>query len=285
MDIMAGSSLMVQHNKKNINSDLCFSLVGNRDSENLSHIDFICDSVVKYSEWIDGLNMFLDKNISSKSTAKYIQQLTDINLKLCLLELGSERIEIPVIPPEIPALPSDYQFFYEEGWCEAIDISDFDKNSSTIGQSQENLFNISTENEDLNDELNVSNRPKQDKNKKISPLTVNTKHSNYMKDNIRNSFITPFTPVMNIVQSVFDSNRYPNTSSVLSNTATPLNYQDIIETPLPPMLPPLLGSSSSVKSSKQSVNSGLDDNDVKESGENEMIDTDSIKNSSGPMNG
>jgi len=121
--------------------------------------------------------------------------------------------------------------------------------------------------------------------KKLTPLTVNTKHSNYMKDNIRNSFVTPFTPVMNIVQSVFDSNRYPNTSSVLSNTtSTPLNYQDIIETPLPPMPPPLLGSSSSLKSSKQSINSGLD-NDVKESGENEMIDTDSIKNSSGPMNG
>ncbi|ORX52908.1 hypothetical protein BCR36DRAFT_582317 [Piromyces finnis] len=286
MDIMAGSSLMVQHNKKNINSSLCFSLVGNRDSENSSHIDFICDSVVKYSEWIDGLNMFLDKNISSKSTAKYIQQLTDINLKLCLLELGSERVEIPVIPPEIPALPTDYQFFYEEGWCEAIDISDFEKNSTALGQSQDNLFSISNDNDDLNEStLNVSRRPKHEKNKLYNPLTVNTKHSNYMKDNIRNSFITPFTPVMNIVQSVFDSNRYPNTSSVLSNTTSPLNYQDIIETPLPPMPPPLLNRSSSIKSSKQSISLGLNNNDIKESGENEMIDTDSIKNSNGPING
>jgi len=291
MDIMAGASLMVQHNKKNINPNLCFSLVGNRDSENLSHIDFICDTVVKYSEWIDGLNMFLDKNISSKSTAKYIQQLTDINLKLCLLELGSERVDIPVIPPEIPALPTDYQFFYEEGWCEAIDISDFEKNSSSREQSQENLFNISNANDvsEINEiELNISDgKSKQDNKKKLSPLTVNTKHSTYAKDDTRNSYITPFTPVMNIVQSVFDSNRYPNTNSVITNSTTPLNYQDIIETPLPPMPPPLLMRSSSLKNSKQSLNTILNEKDeTKQSEEiNEMIDTDSMKNSNGPING
>jgi len=291
MDIMAGASLMVQHNKKNINPNLCFSLVGNRDSENISHIDFICDSVVKYSEWIDGLNMFLDKNISSKSTAKYIQQLTDINLKLCLLELGSERIDIPVIPPEIPSLPSDYQFFYEEGWCEAVDISDFEKNSSSREQSQENLFNLSNANDimEINDmELSISSKIKHDKNKILSPLTINTKRTSYMKDsNIRASYTTtPFTPALNVVQSVFDSNRYPNTSSVLlSNTTTPLNYQDIIETPLPPMPPPLLMRSSSIKSSKQSLNPEDKDDSKKTNEINEMVDSDSIKNSNGPING
>lgn len=285
MDILEGASLIVQHNKKNLNSNLCFSLVVNRDSENLSHIDFICDSVVKYSEWIDGLNMYLDKNISSKSTAKYIQQLTDINLKLCLLELGSERIDIPVIPPEIPALPTDYQFFYEEGWCEAIDISDFEKSLNQHEQSQENLFNISNADEpEINEiELNVENKPKSNKNK-FSPLTINTKRSIYSKDDMRNSsYITPITTTVNIFQSVFDSNRYPNTDSVLSNMATPLNYQEIIDKPLPPMLPPLLDNS--LKNSKQSVNSD-ENNESKSSDElNEMVKSNSIKNCSDPVNG
>ena len=288
MDIMAGASLMVQHNKKNINPDLCFSLVGNRDSENLSHIDFICDSIVKYSEWIDGLNMFLDKNISSKSTAKYIQQLTDINLKLCLLELGSERVEIPVIPPEIPAVPTDYQFFYEEGWCEAIDISDFEKNSTSREQSQENLFNISNANEisEIDEmELNIkAAKEKNERNSLLSPLAVNTKRTSYMKDSARNSCITPFTPIINIVQSVFDSSRYPTTNSVLTNTATPLNYQDIIESPLPPMPPPLLINSSSTKNSKQSLTTN-DKEEIKESNEINEMDSNSIKNSNGPING
>eukprot|EP00833_Pecoramyces_ruminatium_P013306 jgi/Orpsp1_1/1187338/evm.model.d7180000056963.1 len=285
MDILEGASLIVQHNKKNLNSNLCFSLVVNRDSENLSHIDFICDSVVKYSEWIDGLNMYLDKNISSKSTAKYIQQLTDINLKLCLLELGSERIDIPVIPPEIPALPTDYQFFYEEGWCEAIDISDFEKSLNQHEQSQENLFNISNADEpEINEiELNVENKPKSNKNK-FSPLTINTKRSIYSKDDMKNSsYITPITTTVNIFQSVFDSNRYPNTDSVLSNMATPLNYQEIIDKPLPPMLPPLLDNS--LKNSKQSVNSD-ENNESKSSDElNEMVKSNSIKNCSDPVNG
>jgi len=288
MDIMAGASLMVQHNKKNINPNLCFSLVGNRDSENLSHIDFICDSVVKYSEWIDGLNMFLDKNISSKSTAKYIQQLTDINLKLCLLELGSERVEIPVIPPEIPAVPSDYQFFYEEGWCEAIDISDFEKNSTSREQSQENLFNISNANEisEIDEmELNIkAAKEKNERNSLLSPLAISTKRASYMKDSARNSCITPFTPIINIVQSVFDSSRFPTTNSVLTNTATPLNYQDIIESPLPPMPPPLLMNSSSTKNSKQSLTSN-DKEEIKESNEINEMDSNSIKNSNGPING
>jgi engulfment/cell motility protein 1 len=265
MDIMEGSSLMVQHNKRNINSNLCFSLVGNRDSENLSHIDFICDSVVKYSEWIDGFNMFLDKNISSKSTAKYIQQLTDINLKLCLLELGSERIDIPVIPPEIPSLPTDYQFFYEEGWFEAIDISDFEKNLGDHEQSQENLFNLSnaTVEPEINEiELNVEKNSMNNRNK-FSPLTVNTKHSIYDKDDQRGSYITPLTTTANIFQSVFDSNRYQ----------PPLDCQDIIDKPLPPMPPPLLNRSSSLRNSEQSE-------EMKE-----MNDSNSIKNNSGPMNG
>lgn len=297
---MAGSSLMVQH-KRNYNPNLCFSLVGNRDSENISHIDFICDSVVKYSEWIDGLNMFLDKNISSKSTAKYIQQLTDINVKLCLLELGSERIEIPVIPPEISPLPTNYQFYYEEGWCEAIDMSEFEKNGISREQSNESIFSISNVNE-INEftEVETNNsstfktrlqkRFENDENRILSPLTVNTNRSNYVPlKNKNTTFTSPFTPVLNVVQSVFDSNRFPTTEAVV-NTTNPLTYQDILETPLPPIPPPLLVRSSSLRGSNKSNHSSAtsltDKEEKKQTSEiDEMLDSLAIKNSSGPVNG
>ena len=58
--------------------------------------------------------MLLDRSITEKNTADYIQQLTDIGLKLCLLDLTGERLDFLNQAPEIPELPSEGRFYYEE---------------------------------------------------------------------------------------------------------------------------------------------------------------------------
>lgn len=57
--------------------------------------------------------MLFDRNIATKDTAEYIQQLTDMEVKLCLLDLTGEKIDFLNASPEVPELPvGDMRFFY-----------------------------------------------------------------------------------------------------------------------------------------------------------------------------
>ena len=77
--------------------------------------DFIARDYTQYSEWTDGLNMLFDKNIGSKDTAEYIHILTEIGVKVKLLDLSGEKVEIPQnieVPSKLPIIETGGTGFY-----------------------------------------------------------------------------------------------------------------------------------------------------------------------------
>ncbi|KAI9141182.1 ELMO/CED-12 family-domain-containing protein [Paraphysoderma sedebokerense] len=115
-DILTGSSSPINHvnNKRSTVSDiptnLCFSLMSSPET---SVADFICTNSTQFSEWTDGFNMLFDRSISNKDTAEFITSLTDVQVRLSLLDVMAERWEIPNAMPEIPQFPSDVSFYYD----------------------------------------------------------------------------------------------------------------------------------------------------------------------------
>jgi len=92
--------------------DLSFSLTSGPDT---SLADFVASDPMQYSEWTDGFNMLFDKNIRSNDTAEYIHVLTEIGVKVKLLDLSGERVEIPQsvdVPSELPLVAGG--FFYDD---------------------------------------------------------------------------------------------------------------------------------------------------------------------------
>ncbi|EPQ28461.1 uncharacterized protein PFL1_03764 [Pseudozyma flocculosa PF-1] len=93
-------------------SSLVFSLLRAPD---VSLADLQALNQSQYSEWIDGLNMLRGEGgvVSTKETAEYIQILTEIGVKVKLLDLTGEGIDIPTsIPP--PQLPTTTEFFFAD---------------------------------------------------------------------------------------------------------------------------------------------------------------------------
>ncbi|CDH48520.1 related to engulfment and cell motility gene 1protein [Lichtheimia corymbifera JMRC:FSU:9682] len=79
--------------------------------------EFICTSSAQASEWKDGFSMLLDKGITSKDTAEYLHSLTEIGVKVKLLQIAGDRIEVPhgqLEPPPVPA-GLGTGFFYGNG--------------------------------------------------------------------------------------------------------------------------------------------------------------------------
>ncbi|KAI8874766.1 hypothetical protein K501DRAFT_204031, partial [Backusella circina FSU 941] len=77
-------------------------------------IEFHCSSATQASEWKDGFSMLLDKGFTSKETAEIFHALTEIGVKVKLLQIAGDRVEIPhgavEVPPVPPGLGSG--FFY-----------------------------------------------------------------------------------------------------------------------------------------------------------------------------
>jgi engulfment/cell motility protein 1 len=95
-----------------LSQDLTFSLMSGPDTV---LTEFIARDYTQYSEWIDGLNMLFDKNISSKDTAEYIRILTEIGVKVKLLDLSGEKVEIPQnveVPNKLPIIGTGGSGFY-----------------------------------------------------------------------------------------------------------------------------------------------------------------------------
>ncbi|CAO1631530.1 unnamed protein product [Parajaminaea phylloscopi] len=89
-----------------------FSLLLSSDS---SLADLVAMSPAQYSEWVDGLSMLQGEgaNVHTAQTADYIQTLSDIALKVKLLDLTGEKIDVPATVPA-PGLPSSLDFFFAE---------------------------------------------------------------------------------------------------------------------------------------------------------------------------
>ncbi|ORX62215.1 hypothetical protein DM01DRAFT_1331671 [Hesseltinella vesiculosa] len=74
--------------------------------------EFRCRSSEQHSEWKDGFSMLLDKGITSKETAAYLHSLTEIGVKVKLLQIAGDRVEVPHGNLEVPPLPSGQSRFY-----------------------------------------------------------------------------------------------------------------------------------------------------------------------------
>ncbi|KAI9183348.1 hypothetical protein H9P43_004265 [Blastocladiella emersonii ATCC 22665] len=91
-------------------STLCFSLMGGPDN-GLLHL--ICTSATQFSEWTDGLNLLLSRGIVNKDTTEFIQSLTDITVRLRLLDVKANGLELRD-QIDVPPLPPNVNFFYED---------------------------------------------------------------------------------------------------------------------------------------------------------------------------
>ncbi|KAJ7760596.1 ELMO/CED-12 family-domain-containing protein [Mycena metata] len=93
-------------------SPLSFSLLSAHEG---SLADQIAPDQSRWADWTDGLNMLRRDggHVSSKETAGFVQALTEIGLKIKLLDLSGEMVEIPsglvAGPP-----PSNTDFFFSE---------------------------------------------------------------------------------------------------------------------------------------------------------------------------
>lgn len=71
----------------------------------------------QYSEWIDGLSMLLggeSATVHTQETAEYIQALTDIAVRVKLLDLTGEKLDVPEASVAPPGLPVSLDFFFAE---------------------------------------------------------------------------------------------------------------------------------------------------------------------------
>ncbi|KAG2176830.1 hypothetical protein INT44_007494 [Umbelopsis vinacea] len=66
--------------------------------------EFRCSSSTLFSEWTDGFSLLLDKGITNKDTAEYIHSLTEIGVKVKLLQIAGDRVEVPHGGLEIPVV-------------------------------------------------------------------------------------------------------------------------------------------------------------------------------------
>ncbi|CAO3703335.1 unnamed protein product [Rhizopus stolonifer] len=75
--------------------------------------EFHCSSATQAAEWKDGFSMLLDKRFTSKETAELFHTLTEVGVKVKLLPIAGDRVEIPhglEVPPVPPGLGTG--FFY-----------------------------------------------------------------------------------------------------------------------------------------------------------------------------
>ncbi|KAK6992173.1 ELMO/CED-12 family-domain-containing protein, partial [Favolaschia claudopus] len=93
-------------------SPLSFSLLSAHEG---SLADQIAPDQSRWADWTDGLNMLRRDggHVSSKETAGFVQALTEIGLKIKLLDLSGEMVELPsgliAGPP-----PSNTDFFFSD---------------------------------------------------------------------------------------------------------------------------------------------------------------------------
>lgn len=91
-------------------SPLSFSLLSTRGG---SLVDLVAENSTSFSDWIDGFNMLRGDHFTTRETTEFVQILTEIGLKIKLLDLSGEKVEIPnMLPP--PPLPSTTDFFFSD---------------------------------------------------------------------------------------------------------------------------------------------------------------------------
>jgi len=99
-------------------SPLSFSLLSAHEG---SLADLIAPDLSRWADWTDGLNMLRRDggHVASQETAGFVQALTEIGLKIKLLDLSGEMVEIPSgLDPGLP--PSNTDFFFLQIYFDVI---------------------------------------------------------------------------------------------------------------------------------------------------------------------
>ncbi|KAF5350216.1 hypothetical protein D9758_007797 [Tetrapyrgos nigripes] len=93
-------------------SPLSFSLISVHEG---SLADQIAPDASRWADWTDGLNMLRRDggHVASKETAGFVQALTEIGLKIKLLDLSGEMVEIPSGLAAGPP-PTNTDFFFSD---------------------------------------------------------------------------------------------------------------------------------------------------------------------------
>ncbi|CAO3596362.1 unnamed protein product [Absidia cylindrospora] len=109
--LIAGSSLALPPSSSSTMS-LTFAFYNEKQKP---MAEFICATSEQASEWKDGFSMLMDKGITSKETAEYLHSLTEIGVKVKLLQIAGDRVEVPHGSLEVPPMPFGYggRFFYD----------------------------------------------------------------------------------------------------------------------------------------------------------------------------
>ncbi|KAJ1548406.1 hypothetical protein HK096_001981, partial [Nowakowskiella sp. JEL0078] len=120
-----------------------------------SWADFLCESETQYAEWLDGFYFLLDKTVKTKHAGDFIKDLTDIRLKISLLDLTGDGIEIPstdlmiedtMSPSETPQ--DDFQFWYDEETAslDEADMEGFEQEPLEMNSNDEDSETENSEN-------------------------------------------------------------------------------------------------------------------------------------------
>jgi engulfment/cell motility protein 1 len=98
--------------ESSMNNHLSFALYTDK---NIAIAEFYCATATQASEWKDGFSMLLDKRFTSKETAEIFHTLTEVGVKVKLLQIAGDRVEIPHGVVEVPPVPPGlgYGFFYD----------------------------------------------------------------------------------------------------------------------------------------------------------------------------
>jgi len=93
-------------------SPLSFSLL---TASGASLADQIAPDQSRWADWTDGLNMLRKDggHVASRETETFVQALTEIGLKIKLLDLTGEKVDIPAGLVAGPP-PSNCDFFFSE---------------------------------------------------------------------------------------------------------------------------------------------------------------------------
>lgn len=94
-------------------SPVSFSLLSVRGGESLG--DHVATDPSRWADWTDGLNMLRREgaHVATSETAGFVHALTEIGLKIKLLDLSGEKVDIPssLMPGEPP---QDTNFFFSD---------------------------------------------------------------------------------------------------------------------------------------------------------------------------
>lgn len=94
-------------------SPLAFSLLS---SEGVV-AELVAPDQATYAEWLDGLALLRPEgNISTKETTSLIETLTEVGMKVKLLDLTGMKVEIPAEGVRVGPPPASTEFFFAENF-------------------------------------------------------------------------------------------------------------------------------------------------------------------------